>query len=140
VEDAYFGTMHWDERLEEWQGEIVFPIHGKVGVALPPEYVESEELRTHIRGLIEVVRRDEADFRQRAASELFNDGSYLFFWPENQPFELERFAAEMHLCLVVFEYGFKENGVLLDYEYGEGMEHGISVTLSWDGVYRYAQL
>src|SRR5215813_8975612 len=123
-QDDFFGLLEWDTRFQEWNGWVDIAPHGEVGVQLPIEYTTSRELREHIHKRIEIIRRDELRFREKAATQLFLNGEYAFFVDENEPFDNEKFVREMGLGCVTFEADDPRTPLLLSYEYGEvGMEH-----------------
>ena len=140
IDDDYFSLLQWNAEFQEWYGSLILSPHGEVGLELPLEYGESDEVRNHIHKTTRIIERDELDFRNKAADELFSDGSHLFYWPEDQPFKRDEFVQQMHLALISFEMGFSEPEILLGYEYGEGVEHGIVVFLAWDGTYRLGRV
>ncbi|MEP7285424.1 MAG: hypothetical protein ABI947_06625 [Chloroflexota bacterium] len=141
IEDDYFGLLKWDTRFLEWEGYATLRSDEEVGINLPPEYIDSDEVRKHIQETMKVIERDELSFRQQAANELFTEGGYGLFWDDDQEFDHGQFVNEMHLVSISFAPDFPKNPLTLelDYEYGEGVEHGISIYLTWDGVYRDAR-
>ena len=138
-EDEFLGLLQWDTTFGEWQGQVDFPRHGEVGVGLPLEYRDSREMQTHIQATFRIIERDEPAFRERAARELFDNGGYVLFWPEGKLYKPDEFAREMHLGLITFEPEFPDMSLRLGYEYGEGVEHGITIFLTWDGTYKSAR-
>ncbi len=139
IEDDDLGLLQWDSELQQWQGATTFPTLGEVGVGLPPEYVNLDETRSHILKMMPVIERDELAYREKAAQELSSQGGYRLFLEDDQAFDLDRFVQDMHLAYISFEPEFPNEGLILAYEYGEGMEHGITIVFTWDGIYRYAQ-
>jgi hypothetical protein len=92
--------------------------------------------------MVKLIERDELIFRQKAASDLYADGGYVLFWDENQAFDHAHFVSEMYLGIVTFEFDSTStrSSITLWYEYSqESMEHGIVITLTWDGKYHYVQ-
>src|SRR5687768_15103860 len=134
LRDNFFGLLRWDTGFGEWQGLIAFPNHGEVGIGLPLEYADSNEMRTHIQTIWRIIERDEPAFRERAAQDLFTDGEYVFFWDEEQPFEAKTFSNNMQLGVITFEPDFPDSCLTLGYEYDGGVEHGISIYLTWNGI------
>ena len=140
IEDELFGLLQWNTEYQEWIGHTIILPYGETEVELPAEYVDSHELREHIHETMKIIKRDELSFRQRAANELFADGEYLFFWDENQQFDHNQFVNEMSLVIITFT-DFANIPFELHYEYGEeGMEQGIIIHLTWDGVYSDARI
>lgn len=135
INDARFGTLLWDADNQEWDGTISIPPHEGVGLILPSEYRDSDEIRAHIRWLISVIERDELTFRQQAARDLFAQGEYILWWDEDQPFDCDEFARQMVLGTITLNTEYPHR---LGYEYAEGREHGMHINLTWDGVYRSA--
>jgi hypothetical protein len=140
IDDDYFGLLQWNTKDKEWQGTITLPPYEDVGSYLTSEYIDSTDVRKQIQETMKVIERDELSFRQRAANELFADRSYHFFVDENQEFDHNEFVSKMQLGAIVFGSPPPRVELLLGYEYGEGMEHGITISLPWDGVYESAQL
>ncbi len=138
-DDEYFGTLRWDTKFQEWHGSITVPPHTDVGLGLPPEYTHSDELRRHIREMVELIKREELSFRERAASELFAGGGYVLFWSDDEPFDHDKFVREMELARITFDPHSANEALTLWYEYGGGMEHGVVIFLTWDGHYDYAR-
>jgi hypothetical protein len=140
-EDDTFGVLEWDTKLQTWNGWITISPHGEVGIELPQEYLTTPEVHTHIQKIMRSIERDEPSFREKAANDVFAEGGYVLFIAENQQFDHRQFVNEMHLALIAFETDFPDGGISLAYEYGEGMgmEHGISLELTWEGAYRYAR-
>lgn len=139
LQDEHFGLLTWHAEFEEWQAVTNLPSIGDVGIDLPAAYMDSIEVRKHIRDTMRIIERDELSFRQRAASELFTDGGYRLFLDEHEEFDHDHFVKEMHLAGISFTPEFPDVPLTLGYEYGEGVEHGISVSLSWGGTYRSAR-
>jgi hypothetical protein len=140
TEDDHFGFLHWYTVAQEWQGSITIAPHGEVDVGLPAEYLDSDEIRKHIQDTMGIIKRDELTFREKAANQLFTEGGYVLFMVDNQPFDHEQFVTEMHLANITFSTDFPKTPLTLNYEYGDdGMEHGIVIHLTWDGVYRDAR-
>jgi hypothetical protein len=138
-DDDHFGTLRWDTDLDEWRGTVSISPHGEVGLGLPPEFPDSEEVQAHIHETLKIIQRDELSFRQRTADQLFESGAYHLWWPENQTFVRDVFINEMHLGDIAFNTEYPDEEVMLGYEYGGGMEHGILILLTWDGRYRYGR-
>jgi hypothetical protein len=139
LQDNFFGLLRWDTGFGEWQGVMDFPVHGEVSIGLPLEYADSTDLRKHIQTTWNIIKLDEASFREKAAKELFAKGRYVLFWPEDQPFEPDEFAHKMNLGVITFEPDFPDSALTLGYEYKGGVEHGIDIYLTWNGIYRYAR-
>lgn len=140
TEDDHFGLLKWDEEEQAWTGLVTIPPHEEeVGLVLPSEYIDSDEVRTHIWEMLRIIERDECGFRERAADELFKRRAHLLYWPKDQPFDRDAFATEMHLGLITFDTEFPDMEISLGYEYGEGMEHGIVIYLTWNGLYQQAR-
>jgi hypothetical protein len=131
--DEYFGLLRWNAEDGEWQGSIILAPHEAVRVALPPEYLESPEIQQHIRQTMAQIKRDEHSFRERSARQIFADDAQGLYLYEDEPAILDVFVANMHLGMIDFEVDFDE--ILLWYEYDAGREHGILITLAWDGSY-----
>jgi hypothetical protein len=136
-QDDHFGLLTWEADLEEWRGTLEFPTHGRISIGLPPDSLDDHEIRAHILSTLSVIERDEQYLRTRAADELYATETHLLFWPEDQPFERDHFIQEMRLVDIVFDTESSESALTLGYEYGDGMEQGIIVTLTWDGDYCY---
>ena len=140
IEDDLFGLLQWDTRGQEWQGTIIVGPHGEIGVVLPTEYVDSDETRQHIRATMKIIERDETGFRERAANELFAHGGYALFLADDEQFDHASFVNEMHLGMITFDPPDTRDPVVLWYEFGEGMEYGITIIVTWDGVYQYTRV
>jgi hypothetical protein len=138
INDEHFGVLRWDTELEEWDGMItISSCKEAVGLGLPPEYAHSIELRKHIRETVRIIERNELRLREKAASELYTNGDYILYWFEDQPFDHDKFVQEMGLGRIYFD--FPSTSLTLGYEYAEGIEDGISVFLTWNGVYQSAR-
>lgn len=140
VQDERFGLLTWYAEFQEWQGVISLSPIGTVGVDLPAEYIDSLEVRKKILDTMQIIERDELGFRQRAANELFTEGGYTLFLDEYEQFNPDQFVQQMHLAGISFTPDFPNTPLTLGYEYADGVEHGISVYLSWEGVYRSARV
>jgi hypothetical protein len=139
IEDDRFGLLQWNTESFEWQGSITVAPHGEVDIGLPPEYLESNDIRKHIRDTMGIIERDERSFREKAANELFTKGGYVLFMVADQPFDHKHFVIEMHLANITFSTEYPTHPHTLNYEYGDdGMEHGIVIDLTWEGAYRGA--
>jgi hypothetical protein len=139
VEDEVLGPLQWLEGSKEWEGYVQIPSHGEVAVLLPQDYFESEAIRDHIRDRVEFLKQNEAHLRERAAHQLHDEGSYLFWWPDDEPFDFERFLSQMMLGTIVFEpEGHPAEEISLWYLSDEFMEHAMLLMLDWDANYQYA--
>ena len=119
---------------------VAFPPHGSIEIGLPPDYLDVPDVRAHILSMMPQIERDELYLRSRAADELYATEAHLLFWPEDQMFEREDFIQETRLVVIVFDTESAAKPLTLGYEYGDGMENGIVVSLTWDGDYRYTQV
>jgi hypothetical protein len=138
-EDSFFGLLRWDTTFGEWRGYMHFPLHDVVELGLPLEYRDSPEMQSQIQNSFRVIERDELAFRERAAQEIFAKGRYILFWPEDIPYQADEFARRMHLGAIVFEPQIPDKPLTLGYEYGEGVDYGINIYLTWDGNYKNAR-
>lgn len=89
---------------------------------------------------MQIIERDELVFRQQAANELFINGGYSLFLEKHEQFNPNQFVKEMHLVGISFTPDFPDTLLTLGYENNDGVEHGISVYLSWKGVCRSARV
>lgn len=131
IQDDFFGTLEWNDDFQEWNGFY----KDTFGVSVPTDYIDSIEIRQHIQTTVAIIARDELSFREKAATQLFEDGGYVLFWEDNREFDRAEFVREM--CLVYVVFG--DNEILLSYAYNEYEEHDISIMLSREGEYKYAQ-
>jgi hypothetical protein len=137
IQDDHFGPLRWVNELNGWLAAREFPPHGRISIGLPQAYLDDSEVRAHILTTLPLLERDELYFRIRAADELYASEAHHLFWPDAVPFDREGFILEMHLNDIIFDNEFSENALTLGYEYGEGMENAIIVSLTWDGDYQY---
>jgi hypothetical protein len=140
VEDEVLGQLRWLADSKEWEGYITLPPHEEAGLLLPQDYFESEAIRDHIRDRVEFLKQNEARLRERAVHQLHDEGDYLFWWLEDEPFDFERFLSQMMLATSVFEpEDHPSKNISLWYGFDEFGEHAALVILDWDGNYQYAR-
>jgi hypothetical protein len=140
IEDEVLGQLRWLEDAKEWEGYITLPPHGEVGLLIPQDYFESEEIRIHIRDRVSFIQQHEAEIREQAAHQLHAEGEYVFWWPDDEPFDFERFLSQMMLGSIVFEIeGYIASEIQLWYGSDEFIEHAALVILDWDGNYQFAR-
>jgi hypothetical protein len=140
IQDDHFGLLRWVNELNGWVAAREFPSHGRISIGLPQAYLDGVEVRAHILNTLPVLERDELYFRIRAADELYASEAHHLFWPDAIPFDRESFILEMQLNDIIFDTQSSENPITLGYEFGEGMENAIIVSLTWDGDYRYTSV
>jgi hypothetical protein len=136
LQDEFFGTLQWDERVNWYETKMTFPDGLRVSVSIPVEGEPAPTAIRRARSVFPTIQSREPEYREAATTQLLD--LHNDTWNEGDEIDAATFKSRMSLeSIVIYPSGGAE------IYYGDGdlfWGHTILVGLTEDLSFRDATI